>query len=87
MVHKRKLEIPRTIVRHIVEEIVDDSARVSKKKRFEKKALNLLHSEAEKYIREIFTISDMMATGSKRRTVTSLEFNNATKIHNYFIHD
>ena len=79
-----ELEVPKAIIKRLVYEIL--LSHKKKTYRLEKKAIKILHHDSEKYITEIFMISNVMATVSKRHTVYPLFFKNATKIHNALVH-
>jgi histone H3/H4 len=72
--------IPKVIIKRIVQQIL------TKKNRIEKKALKIIQSEIEKYITEIFMISNIMVNVSKRSTVYPHIFKKATSIHNFLVH-
>jgi histone H3/H4 len=72
--------IPKVIIKRIVQQIL------TKKRRIQKKALKIIQSEIEKYITEIFMISNNMVNVSKRSTVHPLVFKTATSIHNFLVH-
>jgi histone H3/H4 len=80
-----KLSIPRVIIRRIVMEMIGKNAN-KKISRIDKKALDILHYEIEKYISELFLVSGYMMDASKRNTVLSSLFKKAAKLHEVLHH-
>jgi histone H3/H4 len=71
--------IPRTVVRQIILQLLPKIK--GKTPRLEKKAIDILHCEIEKYIVEIFTVSGCMMDVSKRNTAHPLLFKKAAKLY------
>ena len=92
MVSKRKSKdsiyiIPKVLFKRIVEEIIsqvhDDSKKNknSNKRLIGKKALEIIHYEAERYVKEIFAVSELMIGASKRHTLSLSYLTTAVEIH------
>lgn len=71
--------IPRTIIRRLITKTIFEITH--KALRLEKKAIDILHSEIEKYVTEIFSVSECMMEVSKRNTVCPLFFKKAAQLH------
>ncbi len=69
--------VPRTIIKRIVMDFI----KQKKGLRVDKKAIDILHFEIEKYIIEIFITSGCMLDASQRHTLQASFFKKATKLH------
>lgn len=76
--------IPRAIIARIVIEILQ---KASKKhtRRIERKAVDLLHSEIEKFTEEIFTSASFMANSCGKNTLHPQLLNNAVALRQWLI--
>jgi histone H3/H4 len=83
---KRDYAIPKAIFKRIIKEIISDQRLKHQSSKCEKKALELLHYVSEEYMRDIFMVSGLTASASKRHTVTKSHLMNAIKIHSKLIH-
>jgi histone H3/H4 len=70
----------RAIPRFKVKRLVMDALNSKGKFRIKKKAIDILHSEVEKYATEIFMVSDLIMKVSDRHTINSHFFQNTVKL-------
>lgn len=77
------LVIPRAIIRRIAMEMIKKKPKFIIS-RVDKKAIDILHFETEKYIAEVFMISGHILDVSDRSTLQSLIFKKAVQLHDIF---
>jgi len=70
----------RAIPRFKLKRLVVDVLKSKGKFRVEKKAIDILHSEVEKYAAEIFMVSDLIMKVSDRHTINTHFFKNSVKL-------
>ena len=78
--------IPRAILKRVVMEILKNMpSKIEGKLRIDKKAVDILHREVEKYASEIFMVSGSMMGMFNRHTVHPNCFQNAVKLREILI--